>query len=70
MSSAQSQAFVWDHQEEEESDLGLEYFDDDEDRLYTFEISQTNEQEESVVPRPLSGVQSYSSSPNDPTNYF
>lgn len=54
MSPTQSQAFVWDHEEkEEEADTGLEYADDDnEDRLFTFEITKTNEQEESVVSRP------------------
>ncbi|KXN92377.1 hypothetical protein AN958_06995 [Leucoagaricus sp. SymC.cos] len=53
MSSSQSEAFVWDHQEEEEDDddddSAHENLDEDEDRLYTFEITQTNEQEESVV---------------------
>jgi hypothetical protein len=52
MSPAQSQAFIWDHQEEEE-DSALEYMDvDNEDRLYTFEITKTNEQEETVVSGP------------------
>jgi hypothetical protein len=53
MSDEQSRAFVWDHQEDDyDDDSALNYMDqEDEDRLYSFEITQTNEQEESVVAR-------------------
>lgn len=54
MSSAQSQAFVWDNKEPDNCGDLLEYGldDDNDDRLFTFEITKTNEQEESVVSRP------------------
>lgn len=52
MSPSQSQAFVWDHQEEQADETISEHLNqDEEDRLYTFEITQENEQEESVVSR-------------------
>ncbi|KAF5362168.1 hypothetical protein D9756_002245 [Leucocoprinus leucothites] len=55
MPNVQSQAFVWDHDEGDASDTdpALDCVDkEDEDRLYTFEIAQTNEQEEKVIFRP------------------
>lgn len=52
MSPAQSRAFVWDHQEEEDvGDSAHDANSEDEDRLFMFDIIKTNEQEESVVSR-------------------
>jgi hypothetical protein len=64
MSPDQSQAFVWDHDEkEEETDTLWNEGDDEgnEDRLFTFEITQTNEQEEGVIARPGFRVRAYQS---------
>lgn len=62
MSPDQSQAFVWDHDEKEDDvDTPLYEGEDEgnEDRLFTFEITQTNEQEEGVVSRPGFQVRIY-----------
>lgn len=54
MSDAQNQAFIWDHEEDNACHNGstLDQIDkEDGDRMYTFEITQINEQEENVVSR-------------------
>ena len=56
MSPVQSQAFVWDHEETgDDKDPEIETVNDrDEDnRFFTFEVTETNKQEEiSVASRP------------------
>jgi hypothetical protein len=53
MSPAQSQAFVWDHQEQDIAhDPVFDFSGAGQERLYTFEITTTNEQDENVVSRP------------------
>ncbi|KAF9443582.1 hypothetical protein P691DRAFT_778790 [Macrolepiota fuliginosa MF-IS2] len=55
MSPAQSKAFVWNNAETDACENSVQDYglgDDNEDRLFTFEITKTNEQEESVISRP------------------
>jgi len=47
MSDTQIQAFIWDNEEINAS--GYQIDKEDGDRMYTFEITQINEQEENVV---------------------
>jgi len=47
MSDTQTQAFIWDN--EDGSASGYQIDKEDGDRMYTFEITQINEQEENVV---------------------
>jgi len=50
MSDTQTQAFIWDN--EDGSASGYQIDKEDKDRMYTFEITQINEQEENVVFQP------------------
>ncbi|KAJ3570940.1 hypothetical protein NP233_g4078 [Leucocoprinus birnbaumii] len=70
MSTSQSRDFVWDHEDQQEEELTVEDFDPgSEERLYTFEITQENEQEESVVHRPGFRLESkYARTPAAPEN--
>jgi len=47
MSDAQTQAFIWDNKDGDAS--GYQIDKEDGDRMYTFEITQINEQQENVV---------------------
>jgi len=50
MSDMQTQAFIWDNEYGNAS--GYQIDKEDGDRMYTFEITQINEQEENVVFQP------------------
>jgi len=50
MSDMQTQAFIWDNEDGNAS--GYQIDKEDGDRMYTFEITQINEQEENVVFQP------------------
>lgn len=50
MSDMQTQAFIWDNEDGNAS--GYQIDKEDGDRMYTFEITQINEQEENIVFQP------------------
>jgi len=50
MSDTQTQAFIWDNEDGSASSYQIDK--EDKDRMYTFEITQINEQEENVVFQP------------------
>lgn len=52
LSSEYSASIVWDNDELENGPESVETYIDDTDRMFTFEVSKRNEQEENAVVRP------------------
>jgi hypothetical protein len=50
ISSEHAQTIVWNENDEDDNDA-LEIDQDESDRMFTFEVAQTNDQEESVTVR-------------------
>ena len=50
ISSDHAQTILWSEEDSEDEDI-FEVDHDESDRMFTFEVSQTNEQEETVVVR-------------------
>jgi hypothetical protein len=50
ISSEHAQTIVWNENEEDDDDA-LDVEQDESDRMFTFEVAQTNDQEESVTVR-------------------
>ena len=51
ISSEHAQTILWNEEEDSEDEDILEVDHDESDRMFTFEVSQTNEQEETVAVR-------------------
>jgi len=54
ISPEHSRSIVWSEREDEDEDTLMEMEDeqDESDRMFTFEVRKSNEQEEAVKPRP------------------
>jgi len=52
ISPAHASSIVWREQDDEGTLTAMEEDEDESDRMFTFEVTKTNEQEESVTPLP------------------
>jgi len=52
ISPEHARSIVWSEQESEDTLMEMEEDQDESDRMFTFEVTKTNEQEEAVKPRP------------------
>jgi hypothetical protein len=52
ISPEHARSIVWNEQDGEDTLLEMEEDQHESDRMFTFEVTKTNEQEEAVTPRP------------------